>query len=366
MPSLGADMEDATLVEWQKQVGDPVHRGDVIAVVETQKGAIEIESFEDGVLERYLVELGETVSVGAPLAYIGVAAQAQSEHPVPGLVEPVPQSINKTTRLRITPAARRLAGEKGIDAASVIGSGPGGEIVRSDILVAAQQDCTKPDAMSAMRAAIASAMTRSKREIPHYYLQETIDLTDALAWVTEHNARRTPTQRLLPGVLYLKAVAIAAGKYPEFNGHFRDGHFEPSQSVHVGMAIRIRNGGLVAPAIHNTDQLDLDALMTAARDLTERVRAGRFRASELADPTITVSSLGERGVECLYGVIYPPQVAIVGFGKPAQRPWIVQGRLAARDLVTVTLAADHRVSDGYRGGLLLRTIKTLLENPESL
>ncbi|WP_205470540.1 2-oxo acid dehydrogenase subunit E2 [Breoghania sp. L-A4] len=161
-------------------------------------------------------------------------------------------------------------------------------------------------------------------------------------------------------------MAIATLKYPEFSGSHGEDGFTPAPSTHVGVAIAIRGGGLVAPAIHDTAHLSLDEVMTALRDLVARVRAGRFRSSEIADPTITVSSLGDRGVEALYGVIYPPQVAIVGFGKAAERPWVVDGVVVPRALVTATLAADHRVSDGHRGALFLSKIGSLMQDPEAL
>lgn len=217
-----------------------------------------------------------------------------------------------------------------------------------------------------MRAAIGAAMMRSKREIPHYYLADDVDMFAAQEWLTHTNAPRPPDARLLMGVLPIKAAAVAAAKYPTFNGHWRDGGFEPAADVHVGTAISIRGGGLVAPAIHDAAKLPLDDLMRALRDLVERVRAGRIRRSEIADPTITVSSLGERGVEALYGVIYPPQVAIVGIGKVTVRPWVAEGMIVARPVATVTLAADHRVSDGRSGALFLAEIARLLGEPEKL
>jgi pyruvate dehydrogenase E2 component (dihydrolipoamide acetyltransferase) len=209
-------------------------------------------------------------------------------------------------------------------------------------------------------------MSRSKREIPHFYLSHTADAGPAQDWIAHLNAGRPPEQRLLLGALLVKATAIAVRKFPEFNGVFTDRTFQPSADIHIGVAIAIRGGGLVAPAIHHTDALSLDDLMTGMRDLVARVRAGRFRSSEIADPTMTVSSLGERGVEALFGVIYPPQVAIVGFGKVVERPWISDGAVIPRPVVTVTLAADHRVSDGHRGALFLSEIDRLLQDPQSL
>jgi pyruvate dehydrogenase E2 component (dihydrolipoamide acetyltransferase) len=168
------------------------------------------------------------------------------------------------------------------------------------------------------------------------------------------------------GALTIKAVALAARRFPALNGFYRDDKFEPAQAVHVGVAISIRGGGLAAPALHDTDQLPVNDLMGRMRDLIQRTRAGRIRSSEIADPTITVSSLGERGVDALYGVIYPPQVAIVGFGKVVARPWVVDGAIGPRSVVTITLSGDHRVSDGHAGALFLAEVGKLLQEPKKL
>jgi pyruvate dehydrogenase E2 component (dihydrolipoamide acetyltransferase) len=220
--------------------------------------------------------------------------------------------------------------------------------------------------MDAMRDAIAAAMARSKRDIPHYYMSHRSDLTNAEAFIAERNAGKPPEERILIAALFVKAVAKALKKYKEFNGHYENGVFEQGESAHIGMAINIRGGGLVAPAIHDAQDLDLDAVMEKTRDLVARVRAGRFRAKELSDPTITVSSLGDRGVEAMFPIIYPPQVAIVGIGVPVVRPWVVDDTVVPRSTVTLTLAADHRVSDGHRGGLFLSAIDKNLQEPGKL
>jgi pyruvate dehydrogenase E2 component (dihydrolipoamide acetyltransferase) len=380
MPSLGADMEAGTLVEWLKQPGDPVRRGDIVAVVETQKGAIEIDIFEDGVIERWLVEPGTTVPVGTPLALIAgaqpavvakvlevPAAPAAPAPAAPPRVEPRPAA----GRARASPAARRLASERGIALSGLSGSGPGGAILYADVERAAAGAASGPALtkrldLKEMRRAIAAAMGRSKREIPHYYLSTTVDLTDALAWLEAANATRSPAQRLLLAALLLKAVARALGEAPELNGFFTAEGFQPGSGIHIGTAIAIRGGGLVAPAIRDADKLPLDELMARLRDLVTRARSGALRGSELSDPTITVTNLGERGVETVFGVIYPPQVALVGFGMPVERPWAVAGQVAARHVLTTTLAADHRASDGHRGALFLADIDRRLQSPETL
>lgn len=410
MPSLGADMDAGTLVEWLVKPGAKLKRGDVIAVVETQKGAIEIENFEEGVFEGPIVPIGTKVAVGAPIALIrhqgeepsaatravapaalekssgeqlAPAEQAETvsvagegaEEVTPLPVAPTPLATELVgPRVRASPAARRYAMEHGIDLSLYKGEGPHGEIQLRDIEPNAGRPPPQgaPPAeplvqpMTGMRAAIAAAMARSKREIPHYYLAHRVDLTAAEVWISDFNARRDAAERLVLAALFVKAVARAASKFPEYNGHFTDGVFCPSPIVHAGLAINIRGTGLVAPAIHDADALGVPELMAAMRDLVGRVRAGRFRSSELSDPTITVSSLGDRGVETLYGVIYPPQVAIIGFGMPVIEVRAFGGLIGPRKVVHMTLAGDHRVSDGHRGALFLSHIDKLLQKPEAL
>jgi len=383
MPSLGADMEDGILVEQLVAAGDPVHRGDIIAAVETQKGAIEIEVFEDGFLDKWLVPLGTKVPVGTPIAMIRASDTSdvpQPADPAPAPAPPeAPQPVDppaplqvpetptvpppelppQTDRQRVSPAARRRAAQTGFD----LGRLGAGKIVSLEDI---PDSAAKTAPMSDMRQAIAAAMTRSKREIPHYYLSDTVDLTTAEDFITAHNADLPPDARLALGVLYIRAVALAAQKYTDFNGYFEDGAFTPSDAVHLGMAINLRSGGLVAPALHDATDGDLDALMTRLKDLVARVRQGRFRARELSDPTITLTSLGDRGVAGITGVIFPPQVAIVGIGTPSLQPVVVDGQVQPRRTAQITLAADHRVSDGHNGANFLRAIIKNLQHPETL
>jgi pyruvate dehydrogenase E2 component (dihydrolipoamide acetyltransferase) len=252
----------------------------------------------------------------------------------------------------------------------VRGTGPGGVIDREDIEHAA---AARPVAsarprvdVARMRRIIGGAMARSKREIPHYYLAHTIDMARALDWLREQNLKRPVTERLLYGVLLVKAVARALSEVPELNAVWRGDEVVSSAAIHVGVAIFLRGGGLVAPALHDADRRSIDDLMCGFRDLVQRARTGGLRSSELSDPTITVTSLGEQGVEAVYGIVYPPQVAIVGFGKVIDRPWVVEGAVVARPLVSATLSADHRVSDGHRGGLFLAAVDRRLQEPERL
>ena len=392
MPALGADMEAGTLVEWVKHPGDTVKRGDIIAVVDTQKGAIEIEVFEDGVLEKTIVAPGDKVPVGTVLAMIRGSELERPSAPAPPTPRPpapgpptsaappaatpaiTAPTVEPSKRARISPVARRLAADLGVDLARVTGTGAQGAITREDVEragVALQAPVQPPsgpppDRMTAMRAAIAAAMARSKREIPHYYLSTTIDLSTALDWLRSENERRTLTERLLPAALLIKAVALALREVPELNGYWTEGGLRKGAGIHIGIAISLRGGGLVAPAIHDTDTLDLTTLMRQLQDLVARARAGSLKSSELTDPTITVTNLGEQGVESTFGIIYPPQVALVGFGRMVERPGGVGGKVEIRPLVTATLSGDHRATDGHVGGLLLSAIDRLLQTPEKL
>ncbi|MEQ8744054.1 dihydrolipoamide acetyltransferase family protein [Parasphingorhabdus sp.] len=382
MPSLGADMEDGILVEWLKAQGDTVARGDIVAVVETEKGAIEIEIFEDGKIDEILVPEGSKVPVGSPLATILGAGETvvseiaqhtvQVEAEAPAAPEAAPEIITSrpimddVSEVRASPAARLFAKDHNIDLNGIRGTGPSGAIQLCDVENAKPAPPKRGIDLDAMRHAIASAMSRSKREIPHYYLTHRIDVSGAQNWLDAHNAARSPPERILFGALLVKAAALAIRDYPEFNGLYEQGSFRTSQEVHAGIAIAIRGGGLVAPAIQNADQLSLAELMVQMRDLIGRVRRGSFRASELTSSTMTVNSLGDRGVEGVLPIIYPPQVAIIGFGKIIEQPWVIEDEIVPRPILQMTLAADHRVSDGHRGGLLLNAIAEKLDAPESL
>jgi len=252
-----------------------------------------------------------------------------------------------------------------------VGTGPAGAIVGHDVEAPTQTNRTgianaPKDRGAAMRRAIARAMARSKREIPHYYLAHDVDFSAAQTYLYERNAAVPVTERILPAVLLLKATAVAVRRTPELNGFWVDDELRRSDAVHLGVAISLRGGGLVAPAIHDADERTIEDLMASLRDLVNRARAGSLRASELSDPTITVTNLGDQGVQLVHGAIYPPQVALVGFGAILERPWAADGMVGARPVVTTTLAADHRASDGARGSLLLTQIASLLQEPTTL
>lgn len=392
MPSLGADMEDGTFIEWHAEPGQNVARGQVICVVETQKGAVEVEIWEAGVLAKLIAAPGQKIPVGQVMALVAtagedwkaIAAAALSPPPPPLPVgEPragmparaasqQPATVTESGapppssgRVKVSPAARRRAEELGIDLAALKASGVHGAISIADVELAATA-MKPPDRQAGMRDAIAAAMSRAKREIPHYYLASEINLERALAWLEKRNAAVPIGDRVLFAALQLKAVACALRETPELNGFYQSGAFQPATGMHLGVAVSLRGGGLVAPALHDVDKLSLADLMAGLKDLLRRARSGQLRSSELSDPTITVTNLGELGVDTVFGVIYPPQVALVGIGRSTVKPWVTNGAIVAARIVQATLSADHRVSDGMRGARFLVELDRLLQQPESL
>jgi pyruvate dehydrogenase E2 component (dihydrolipoamide acetyltransferase) len=361
MPSLGADMEEGTLLEWRVAPGDRIERGQIVALVDTDKAEIEIEAFHAGTVLELLVSPGRTVPVGTPLARLANGGAPPSTPAPPPVIAPAAE------RVRATPRARRAAEQLGVDlAALAVGTGAAA-ITAEDVERAAQAGAAPAERAlrpRARRGPIAAAMARSKREIPHYYLGSQIDVSDALAWLEQHNAGRPVAARVLPAALFLKAVARAVRAVPELNGLWRAGGFEPAAEVHLGVPIALRGGGLVAPVLRDADRLTLDELMQALRALVGRARRGVLRSSDVAGATLTVSSLGEQGVETVYGVIHPPQVALVGLGAVRERAWARDGQLALRRIVNATLSADHRASDGHDGARFLARLDELLQRPE--
>jgi pyruvate dehydrogenase E2 component (dihydrolipoamide acetyltransferase) len=452
MPSLGADMERGVLLEWRVRPGDTVHRGDIIAVVDTDKSDVEVEVFEDGVVTEILVEEGEEVPVGTPLARIDAGDRAEgppAPEAVPGPTTPAPAPPRESSpaapephpprvvspivrrlvererldlatveptgpggivhradveralaarqaatgrepgppaesppphHLRASPYARRLAAAQGTDLTSVAGSGPGGAVVARDLTGRTTPAPATPPAVearaagagrhttdkaAAMRRAIAQVMARSKREIPHFYLQHPIDLAEAMRWIEGTNVDRAPAERLLPAALLLKATALAASRVPGVNGYWIEDRFQAADQVDLGVAIGLRGGGVVTPAIAGADALSLDELMAGLRDLVGRARSGSVRSSETTG-TLTVTNLGDGGVATVFGVINPPQVALVGFGGILEQPVAHEGMLAAHPVVQCTLSADHRAVDGHLGSRFLRAIDDLLQHPDGL
>jgi pyruvate dehydrogenase E2 component (dihydrolipoamide acetyltransferase) len=464
MPSLGADMDSGTLLEWKVAPGDHVAKGDIVAVIDTEKSDIEVETFHAGVVEALLVEEGTEVAVGTPLAMIrhddevseppaeraappapasesaeppasappptarephvhspivrhladergidlasvtgtgpggaitradldALTAPAPVPEPAPAPPAPAARSAPPGSTARSSPLARKRAAELGIDLTTVTGTGPGGAVTATDVEAAAGElpqprpaaasaipdqaparqapprSPARDDRSSTVRAATGRLMARSKREVPHYYLSTTIDLADALAWLESVNRDRPITERILPAALLLRASVMAVADQPRVNGWWIDDELEQRDQVDLGVGVALRGGGLIAPVIPAADQLDLDGTMDALRGIVARARSGRLKGTDLGEATLTVTNLGDQGVESVYGVIAPPQVAVVGFGAVSERPWAIGGMLTVRPLVVATLSADHRATDGHEGARYLAVLDHLLHEPEAL
>ncbi|MBU2712325.1 dihydrolipoamide acetyltransferase family protein [Zooshikella harenae] len=418
MPSFGADMEQGKVAEWNIKPGDTVHRGDIIATIETMKGLIDMEVFDDGIVEQLLVQAGSEVPVGEPIATLRLLGEVavetpqikttpveKSEKPSTPLyanneadyTTPVSTPPSETTAAistqphletaqqaisLISPAARYQAEQQGFDWRTLpMGTGPNGAIVLADIQRYFQAEKSDLNATTPvkkhthiehdeneqkMRQAIAAVVSQSKREIPHYYLNQDISLTHALQWLQHYNETQPPESRLLINALIYCAIAKALQKFPTFNGFFQNNRFQPAEQVHLGNAINLRQGGLMVAAIHNAATLTPVTMMEKLKDQVIRAREGHLTMSEMQDATVTISNLGDRGSDAILGVIFPPQVALIGVGRVREVAWVENHIIKPVTIVSMSLAADHRVTDGHDGARLLSKINKLLQKPEQL
>ncbi|MBK6662605.1 MAG: 2-oxo acid dehydrogenase subunit E2 [Thermoflexaceae bacterium] len=435
MPQMGADMTEGTLVKWVKQVGDQVNRGEVLAEIETDKATVELEAFESGVLKKLVVEEGETVPVGQVIAILGAADEqvegetprqpaaetparrghgeasarqnagtttAQREEAPPPAPETEQMHVNITPgpggagadgasgggRLRVSPVARRIAEDAGLDLARVTGTGPDGRILRRDVEAAISGRQAEPAAPTAtaparpapaasakgeaaaqpltrMRQAIARRMSQSKQTAPHYYLTLDIDMTEAMAFRSQLNASASEEQKVSVNDLVVKACALALERHPKFNAEFSESGLRMHADINIDIGIAM-DEGLIAPAILGCAGKTLGQIARESKDLVARAKSGALRAEEYSDGTFTITNLGAYGVETLIGIINPPQAAILGVGSVMPQPAVRDGQVVVRQLMKVALSADHRVSDGAEGARFIKEIQSLLENPVSL
>ena len=380
MPSLGADMEAGTLIEWRKKPGESVKRGDIIAEVETQKGLIEIEVFDEGVIEELLIKEGTKVPVGTIMAKINPIAKTLETKEITPKIQPTEEkTIEKPSgekfeekHIKASPLAKRIAAENTIDLIKIQGTGEDGAITKEDVenAITQKQEIAKPEEktplqIETIRLAVAAAVSKSNQEIPHYYLEKKIDMTNALAWLREANSKRPIRKRLLPAALIIKATAKSLVDFPNLNAIWDNG-VQPKKEINIGFVVSLRGGGIIVPAIRDANLKNIDEIMEVLNDIIPRARAMKLRSSDLTDSTITITSLGEGGADTVFGVIYPPQVAIIGFGGSSQQAVVDNGMLGIRSVFTATLAGDHRATDGLTGSDFLSTLNNYLQNPESL
>ncbi len=403
MPQMGADMTEGTLVRWLKSAGDTVVRGDILAEIETDKATVELEVFEAGAIRQLVAGEGETVPVGEVIALLGEAGES-----IPEVVRgTLPEKPNRrtidgpgpvpavkaldglpATRVRVSPVARRIAGDAGLDLAAVAGSGPGGRILRRDVeaAIAARDSApagaptieppaspappapagpTRIEPLSRMRTAIARNMTEAKQQQPHYYLTVEVDMTEAMAFRAHINLILGEAQRVSVNDLLVKACATALARHPRFNASLTDEgvQYYPRIDINIGVAL---DEGLLAPALLDVADKPLARIAEESKVLIERARSGRLRAEEHSRGTFTITNLGAYGTGTLIGIINAGQSAILGAGSVAERPAVVDGALAVRQLMTLALSADHRVTDGAEGARFLAEIQTTLESPALL
>jgi pyruvate dehydrogenase E2 component (dihydrolipoamide acetyltransferase) len=442
MPSLGADMTDGVITEWLVAPGEQVERGQIVLIVETDKSDIEVEIFEPSVVDEILVPEGERVEVGTPIARLrpigDAASMATSEpdsepepepEPVASAASPSVQERHDAEAPRVTaitsPLVRHLAETLHVDPAAVHGSGPGGRVRRDDVLNAVGSDgvgsrpritprarrlgaergvdldsittadgviagddvlsappaqassplptdaptargapaagpSTGPDVAGPdvagpdpRRRAVAALMTRSWSEIPHFHVASRLDLAEAISVLTAINQARPISERIIPAAVMLHAAARCVHRHQAVNGWWREGRFHPSEHVDLGVVVAVRGGGIVAPTIQRAEELTVDDMMVTLTDLVGRVRARKLRGSDVGEASFTVTNLGDLGVDAVYGVIHPPQVALLGLGAIHPEAVAVDGLVGAHPVVHVTLAGDHRALDGLVGATVL-------------
>jgi pyruvate dehydrogenase E2 component (dihydrolipoamide acetyltransferase) len=412
MPQMGADMTEGTLLKWLKQVGDIVQRGDILAEIETDKATVELEAYEAGTLIKQLANEGDVVPVGDVIALLGEPSEAApdverkppAETPARRAIEPeakkrvvdatpaaAPAVVAETEaggRIRISPVAKRIAREAGIDVGGLRGSGPDGRVLRRDIEAAiasgmktapaadappatkpapaaARPTAGAPQGLSKMRQAIARRMTLSKQTQPHYYLTLDIDMTAALAFREQFNASATDEQRVSINDLIVKACAIALERHPKFNAEFSGDGLVHHDRVNVCIGVAL-DDGLIAPALLDCQSKSLGRIAVESKDLINRAKTGSLKADEYSDGTFTITNLGAFGVETLIGIINPPQAAILGVGSVMPQAVVRDGQVVVRQVMKVALSADHRVSDGAEGARFIKEIQAVLEGPAAL
>lgn len=370
MPSFGADMDAARFVQWQVKPGQMLKRGDVVAVVETQKGAIDVELWHDGTMARLIAQPDQEIPVGEMLAVLadeGEDWQALAAAPLQ-TSNAAPAESPASPAVRVSPAARQRAKALGVDIEALAARAGNRVVTLADVEMAASAApgaTDKPARSDAMRSAIGAAMARSWREIPHYHVGCDIVVEASLRSLEAFNRERPVNERVLFAAVLLRAVAQAVADTPTLNGRFEGDRFQPAGAVHLGVVTALRGGGLVVPTVHDAHRLSLPGFMAALRAVLERARAGQLRSSDLADSTLSVSHLGDLGAESVLGVIYPPQVALVGLGRVALRPAVVDGQVVAARTVRATLTGDHRVSDGLVGSRFLAALTARLSQLET-
>jgi pyruvate dehydrogenase E2 component (dihydrolipoamide acetyltransferase) len=392
MPRLSDTMEDGVIIAWHKKIGDKVQRGDVLADIETDKAIMELESYDEGILERMLAAEGDRVQIGIPIAVIGdgsgVSTPTQPVVPSaapPAVSAPAPASAptvaGPATAVRsrgpkASPLARKVAAERGVDLHSVVGSGPGSRIIRRDV-VAAPTDDRSPSTSPSPRASdvdetplttlqrvAARRLTESKQTAPHFYLTAAVDVTALLRFreTTNDSLRAADKPTVSVNDFIVRATAAALRGNPGVNVSFGDDVLLRHHGIHIGVAVAV-DAGLVVPVIRDAESKTVSQIAAETREKAGRARIGKLRADEMSGGTFTISNLGMYGIEHFAAVINPPEAAILAVGAATDEVRLVAGEVVGRKIMRLTLSADHRAIDGATGAVFLRDLTALLENP---
>lgn len=400
MPALSPTMKVGTLARWLKKEGDEVAAGDLIAEIETDKATMEVEAVDEGIVGRLLVAEGTSdVAVNTPIAILVEEGEAIPDKPVTEASEPSPTAeqekpssskkdaaevpaVEKGKRIFISPLARRLAKEHGLDIASLKGTGPNGRILRRDIenglsaspapeTASVAQDVPASTTVervphSTMRKVIARRLTESKTQVPHFYVSVDIELDALLALRRKLNTTlEAEGIKLSVNDMMIRAVALALKQQPGLNVQYTDTEMLHFEDVDIAMAVSVPDG-LVTPIIRQADKKPLRQISCEARDLAQRARQGKLAPEEFQGGTFSISNMGMFGVKDFAAIINPPQAAILAIASGVKRPVVRDGELAVATVMTATLSVDHRAVDGALGAQWLNTLRDLVQNPYSL
>ena len=386
MPRLSDTMEEGTLAKWFKKVGDDVKEGEILAEIETDKATMEFESFHDGVLLHIGINEGSTAPVDSIIAIIGSKGEDISslingplkpevkEEPKPEVKDEPKSGLNH--RILVSPLAKKLASEKGIDISLIKGTGDNGRIIKRDI------DSYKPSNFSyfaqpkphvkessyeipnnTMRKAIAKRLSDSKFSAPHYYLNIELQMDNMISF--RQQFINTQNIKISFNDIIAKAVALSLAKHPKVNSRWYDDKILFIEHIHLGVAVAVEDG-LVVPVVKFANSKDLPEINSEIKDFAERAKNKKLNPSEIEGSTFTISNLGMFGIESFTSIINQPNSAILSIGSIIQKPIVKNSEIVVGNTMKLTLACDHRTVDGATGSLFLKTLKDYIENPVSI
>lgn len=401
MPRLSDTMTDGTVAQWHKKVGDPIVEGDLLAEIETDKATMEFESFQEGVLLHIGVEEGATAAVDSILAILGEKGEdvkhlleadakppqvAEVEKPaaVETVSEPTPvevpvaapvavpvQTSNTSERTIASPLAKKLAQEKGLDIATIAGSGDGGRIIKRDVdtyqapsvYTSVNQESFTEEPVSQMRKVIARRLAESKFSAPHFYLSVSVDMDNAIAARKAINA--LPDTKVSFNDLVVKACAMALREHPTVNSSWREDVIRRNQHVNIGIAVAV-DDGLLVPVVRFTDTKSLTSISGEVKEYAQKAKDKKLQPADWEGSTFTISNLGMFGIDEFTAIINSPDACILAVGGIQQIPLVKDGQVVPGNVMKLTLSCDHRVVDGASGAAFLNTLKTYLQNPVTM